>query len=58
MSRSDTQLVNKPSPDTSSCDPQLYYASNTSRVINPCGLTAWSYFNDTYKVCGGKCGKV
>ena len=50
ISRSDTQLVNKPSPDTSACTPQLNYADNSSLTINPCGLTAWTFFNDSYSV--------
>ena len=50
ISRSDTQLVNKNSPDTSACPPQLNYADNSSLIINPCGLTAWSFFNDSFAV--------
>jgi hypothetical protein len=45
------------------CDPQLYYNSSgdsknngmESKIIKPCGLIAWSLFNDTYSVRG--CGR-
>ncbi|KAK9842792.1 hypothetical protein WJX74_002489 [Apatococcus lobatus] len=32
------------------CEPELYQDSNKSALINPCGLPAWSYFNDTFAV--------
>ena len=48
ISRSDGQLMNQNNPDTSLCSPQLNYADNSSLPINPCGLTAWSFFNDSY----------
>lgn len=38
---------------TNLCKPQEYLASNNSNVsypINPCGLIAWSFFNDTYEL--------
>eukprot|EP00798_Chlamydomonas_sp_ICE-L_P021643 gene21643-28651_t len=49
-SRSDEQLVNKSVTGSSSeCDPQDAYLGDPSEPpINPCGLTAWSYFNDSY----------
>lgn len=31
-----------------SCDPQA--TLNGTAVIEPCGLIAWSYFNDTFQV--------
>eukprot|EP00243_Klebsormidium_subtile_P003049 TRINITY_DN1618_c0_g1_i1.p1 TRINITY_DN1618_c0_g1~~TRINITY_DN1618_c0_g1_i1.p1 ORF type:complete len:366 (+),score=111.67 TRINITY_DN1618_c0_g1_i1:150-1247(+) len=50
-SRSDTQLRgDSPSESSidSSCKPEAFLRGNTSFEINPCGLIAWSYFNDTY----------
>ncbi|GAQ86879.1 ligand-effect modulator 3 [Klebsormidium nitens] len=50
-SRSDTQLRgDNPSQSSidSSCKPEAFLRGNTSFEINPCGLIAWSYFNDTY----------
>ncbi|KAF6136643.1 hypothetical protein GIB67_016099 [Kingdonia uniflora] len=45
-SRSDTQLRDKKKEnDTSSCEPE---ESNGGSPIVPCGLVAWSLFNDTY----------
>lgn len=57
-SRSDVQLAGKAvtATDLASCQPQLYYEGNDSQLINPCGLVAWSNFNDSYtlrKVNGG-----
>ncbi|RVW98350.1 ALA-interacting subunit 3 [Vitis vinifera] len=46
-SRSDKQLRSRASEnDTSSCDPEDV-TSNKSAIV-PCGLIAWSLFNDTY----------
>jgi hypothetical protein len=51
-SRSDVQLkgetIRDPAKDLVACEPQLYYQGNKNQVINPCGLIAWSNFNDTY----------
>jgi hypothetical protein len=47
-SRSETQLVAQKSPDVSYCTAQLNYNGSSSQQINPCGLTAWTNFNDTY----------
>lgn len=45
-SRSDQQLKDKSSEDdTSSCEPE---DKVNGTVIVPCGLIAWSLFNDTY----------
>ncbi|XP_059589682.1 ALA-interacting subunit 3 isoform X2 [Vitis vinifera] len=45
--RSDKQLRSRASEnDTSSCDPEDV-TSNKSAIV-PCGLIAWSLFNDTY----------
>ena len=38
------------SQNLEACDPQLYYNGNSSQTILPCGLIAWSLFNDTYNV--------
>lgn len=46
-SRSDKQLRSRASEDvTSDCKPEAVTASNSPIV--PCGLIAWSLFNDTY----------
>eukprot|EP00252_Welwitschia_mirabilis_P012824 TRINITY_DN2835_c0_g1_i1.p1 TRINITY_DN2835_c0_g1~~TRINITY_DN2835_c0_g1_i1.p1 ORF type:complete len:356 (+),score=41.52 TRINITY_DN2835_c0_g1_i1:433-1500(+) len=46
-SRSDSQLMKVSSEnDTDSCKPE---ATNDHGPIVPCGLIAWSLFNDTYK---------
>lgn len=49
-SRSDMQLADeKGNRLTNLCKPQEYY-NGSSNLINPCGLIAWSFFNDTYAV--------
>lgn len=48
-SRNDVQLRGSggdDGSDTSGCDPE---SSNDGKPIVPCGLIAWSLFNDTYK---------
>ncbi|GLC46355.1 hypothetical protein PLESTB_001766500 [Pleodorina starrii] len=48
-SRSDMQLAGKTKGlATNLCDPEEYLGGNKSLPINPCGLVAWSFFNDTY----------
>lgn len=51
-SRSDSQLrgTSNDLSSTSDCDPAQVLQSNRSKLIMPCGLVAWSYFNDTYAV--------
>ncbi|WIA33459.1 hypothetical protein OEZ86_006589 [Tetradesmus obliquus] len=51
-SRSDVQLAGKnaSATDLAACNPQLYLGGNTSMMINPCGLVAWSNFNDSYSM--------
>jgi hypothetical protein len=47
------QLAGKPvSVDDlkKSCELMLFYNKSQEQVINPCGLIAWSNFNDTYEV--------
>jgi len=46
-SRSDQQLAGKSSTGDN-CEPQLYTEGADPKEINPCGLIAWSFFNDTY----------
>jgi hypothetical protein len=58
-SRSDEQLANRLpaslSPEEASrrlanCQPMLFFDGDPNRMINPCGLIAWSNFNDSYSV--------
>eukprot|EP00775_Hariotina_reticulata_P005708 gene5708-5948_t len=51
-SRSDVQLAgrNASAADLSACNPQLLFQDNPNQVINPCGLIAWSNFNDSYSI--------
>ena len=32
------------------CSPQLYLEGDKDKIIYPCGLVAWSFFNDTYAI--------
>ncbi|KAG1677760.1 hypothetical protein FOA52_001072 [Chlamydomonas sp. UWO 241] len=50
QSRSYQQLVGQDNAYTGTCDPQLYYGGNESRIINPCGLAPWTLFNDTFQL--------
>ena len=50
-SRSDDQLAGRPAHDATFCEPKAYVVNSTDgvkREVNPCGLMAWSTFNDTY----------
>lgn len=51
-SKSDMQLRGKTSlssEDTTDCKPELYVNGDSSQgTVLPCGLIAWSYFNDTF----------
>lgn len=52
-SRSDAQLRGAKATATSlaDCQPELYAnPANSTGDIDPCGLAAWSYFNDTFSV--------
>lgn len=51
-SRSDVQLAGKNASagDLTACEPELLYAEVPGQVINPCGLVAWSNFNDSYQI--------
>jgi hypothetical protein len=50
-SRSDKQIRGAPAAtSTGYCDPEEYLNGDTSLPILPCGLAAWSLFNDTYQV--------
>ena len=51
-SRSDQQLLHGLRyNDTSSCQPEEF---NNGLPVVPCGLIAWSLFNDTYKFVRGR----
>eukprot|EP01024_Parvocaulis_polyphysoides_P008011 TRINITY_DN12357_c0_g2_i1.p2 TRINITY_DN12357_c0_g2~~TRINITY_DN12357_c0_g2_i1.p2 ORF type:complete len:354 (-),score=40.24 TRINITY_DN12357_c0_g2_i1:125-1186(-) len=48
-SRSNQQLKGDSAPtDLDDCDPQQYLDGQKELLIKPCGLIAWSLFNDTY----------
>ncbi|BDA41295.1 ALA-interacting subunit 1 [Coccomyxa sp. Obi] len=52
-SRSDAQLRGASVSSASlhkSCDPQATLNGSAAAIIEPCGLVAWSYFNDTFQV--------
>ncbi|KAF8058092.1 ALIS1 [Scenedesmus sp. PABB004] len=51
-SRSDVQLAgrNASDADLAACAPELHYGGDPAAVINPCGLVAWSNFNDTFRL--------
>lgn len=59
-SRNDRQLAARSGGSMDDCKPKAEIseseASNSSeevsRIMNPCGLTAWSYFNDTFEIQG------
>ena len=49
-SRSDPQIRGaSPTTTISYCQPEEYLNNNISQLILPCGLAAWSLFNDTYQ---------
>ena len=50
-SRSDSQLRGEKAKSLSDCSPQQYLDGDTSKEVDPCGLVAWSNFNDTFTVC-------
>ena len=52
-SRSDQQLLdaNATETETSACKPEQ--TTSDGKLIVPCGLIAWSLFNDTYNVTTG-----
>lgn len=47
-SRSDSQLRGNHISSYSSCKPEDYLQKNKAQPILPCGLVAWSLFNDSY----------
>jgi hypothetical protein len=50
-SRSNVQLAKAEGElETDYCDPLEFYAEDKSKLIDPCGLIAWTYFNDSYTV--------
>eukprot|EP00803_Ostreobium_quekettii_P009700 evm.model.scf_357.6 EVM.evm.TU.scf_357.6 scf_357:53725-56455(-) len=50
--RDDEQLKgkNRAASSLDDCEPRLFQNGSRDKVINPCGLTAWSFFNDTFRV--------
>lgn len=54
-SRSDSQLRGDSVSGTALdvCKPEAYLGGNSSLPIDPCGLIAWSLFNDTYTFAAG-----
>lgn len=51
-SKSSKQLQgdNVTASDTGDCAPKQFLNDDENLPINPCGLVAWSFFNDTYEV--------
>ena len=47
-SRSDEQIRGDATGSQSSCEPKVYTGGEAKLEVSPCGLIAWSYFNDTY----------
>lgn len=39
------------------CQPQAYEGGNPALPVVPCGLIAWSFFNDTYNLSVSTTGK-
>ena len=54
-SRSDTQLRGATATSSSlasDCEPELFLnTTDSTGQISPCGLVAWSFFNDSFSVC-------
>ena len=50
-SRDDAQLrgESRTGSQLSGCDPERYLEANPSQLIDPCGLVAWSMFNDSFQ---------
>lgn len=55
-SRSDSQLRGNHISSYSSCKPEDYLQGNKQQPILPCGLVAWSLFNDTYALTSNGAG--
>ena len=49
-SRSDTQLRGDVPKLLSDCAPEQHPVGDDGKAIDPCGLVAWSFFNDTFSV--------
>ena len=49
-SRDAAQLRGESTVGSEDCGSQRFQASDTTRPILPCGLSAWSMFNDTYTI--------
>lgn len=50
QSRDPSQLRGESIVGSDDCGSQRFQAHNASRPIVPCGLSAWSMFNDTYSI--------
>lgn len=49
-SRSDEQNRGDAAGAMSSCEPKVYTGGDSKLEVSPCGLIAWSFFNDTYSM--------
>ena len=51
-SRDDAQLRGETriGSQLTACEPERYLGGDSSKLIDPCGLVAWSTFNDTFQV--------
>ena len=47
-SRNDAQLAGKTTVPGVKCQPEQFLGGNSAQPINPCGLIAWSLFNDSF----------
>ena len=47
-SRNDAQLAGKTTAPGVKCQPEQFLGGNAAQPINPCGLIAWSLFNDSF----------
>ena len=47
-SRNDAQLAGKTTAPGVKCQPEQFLGGNQAQPINPCGLIAWSLFNDSF----------
>ena len=51
-SRDDAQLRGETriGSQLTACEPERYLGGDSLKLIDPCGLVAWSTFNDTFQV--------
>lgn len=50
LSQSEAQLSGSNVNNVGSCSPEDYQGPNSTNPITPCGLIAWSLFNDTFSI--------